>query len=182
MMMPFLVPPSPRRPAPRLSARSRRYARAGVALLCAGLATACLRTRRDPVTGRVAVDVRSPLQKGTVWDAKLNGKGTATTSTAPSGTARADVLDGRTTLAIRVTGLTAGETHPWRVHEGGCDQLGAQFADAQAYPPLLVNNQGVAEGTAQLPALDIARKYKVRLFVSPTDSTSEAACGNLIYR
>jgi hypothetical protein len=168
--------------AVRRSTRAYRLARAGVAFACAGLAGACLRTRRDPVTGRVAVDVRSPLQKGTVWDAKLTGQATATTAQAAAGSARADVLDGQTTLAIRVTGLVPGATHPWRVHEGGCNQLGAQFADASAYPELLVNSQGIAEGTAKLPALDIARKYKVRLFVSPADSTSEVACGNLIYR
>jgi hypothetical protein len=128
------------------------------------------------------MDARSPLQKGTVWDAKLTGQATAATAAAASGTARADVIDGQTTLAVRVTGLTAGATHPWRVHEGGCDALGAQFGASEAYPPLLVNNQGIAEGTAKLPALNISRKYKVRLFMSPADSTSEVACGNLNYR
>lgn len=162
------------------AARARRLARAAAAFGCATLAAACLRTRRDPVTGKVAVDVRSPLQKGTVWDARL------TSQTAPfyssTGTARADVINGQTTLAIRVEGLRPGATHPWRVHEGKCGALGAQFAEAAAYAPLLVNSQGVAEGTAKLPALDIARAYKVRLFVSPADSTSEVVCGNLAYR
>ena len=166
----------------RRASHGYRIARATAAFAVATLATACLRTRRDPVTGRVAVDVRSPLQKGTVWDAKLTGQATATTAMAAAGTARADVLDGQTTLAVRVTGLTPGGTHPWRVHEGGCNQLGAQFGESFAYPTLQVNDQGVAEGTAKLPALDIARKYKVRLFVSPADSTSEVACGNLTYR
>ena len=87
--------------------------------------------------------------------------------------------DRQTTLAIRMTGLAAGETHPWLVHEGACGAVGAQFGESSAYPPLLVNSQGVAEGTAKLPALSIARKYKVRVFVSPTDSTSEVACGSL---
>jgi hypothetical protein len=164
----------------RVSTRALRLARAAAAFGCVALAGACLRTRRDPVTGKVAVDVRSPLQKGTVWDAKLSSQ------TAPyysaTGTARADVIDGQATLALRVTGLTPGATHPWRVHEGKCGALGAQFGESSAYPPLLVNSQGVAEGTAKLPPLDIARSYKVRLFVSVTDSTSEAVCGNLAYR
>ncbi|CAA9353917.1 MAG: hypothetical protein AVDCRST_MAG40-3046 [uncultured Gemmatimonadaceae bacterium] len=161
-------------------ARALRLGRAALALGAALVAAGCLRTRRDPVTGRVAVDVRSPLQKGTVWDAKLSSQ------TAPFysavGTVRADVIDGQTTLALRVTGLSARATHPWRVHEGKCGAVGAQFGESSAYAPLLVNAQGVAEGTAKLPALDIARNYKVRLFVSVTDSTSEVVCGNLVYR
>ena len=173
----FLVRPA--RSAVRLSGRAHRRLRTAAVLACALLAAGCLRTRRDPVSGRLAVDVRSPLQKGTVWDAKLTS---ATTAAYVSGTARADVIDGQTTLALRVTGLKAGETHPWSVHEGKCGGLGAQFGEPSSYPPLLVNNQGIAEGTAKLPALDIARSYKLRLFVSPTDSTSEVACGNLNYR
>jgi hypothetical protein len=46
-----------------------------------------------------------------------------------------------------------------------------------------VSAQGVAEATARLPqSLEITRKYKVRLFASPTDSTSEVACGDLSNR
>ena len=168
----------PDRP-PRRPARAHRHVRVMAAFACAALAAGCLRTRRDPVSGRVAVDVRSPLQKGTVWDAKLLSQ---TNAAYVAGTARGDVLEGQTTFAVRVTGLQAGATHPWGIHEGRCGSLGAQFGEPSAYPPLLVNNQGVAEGTAKLPALDIARKYKVRLFVSPADSTSEVACGNLNYR
>ena len=159
---------------------ARRVSPARAVLLAATVLTAgCIRARRDPATGHVAVDVHSPLQKGTVWDAKLTGSGQYTNV---SGTARADVLDGRTTLAVRVTGLTPGATHPWRVHEGSCGSVGAQFGDASAYGNLLVNDQGIAEGTAKLPSLDIARKYKLRLFASPTDSTSEVVCANLNYR
>jgi hypothetical protein len=171
---------------PHLAAQhgARQAARRAVTVACAALVAGaltagCVRTRRDPVTGRVAVDVRSPLQKGTVWDSRLTGQGPYT---AASGTARADVINGQTTLAVRVSGLTPGATHPWRVHDGRCGELGAQFGDEATYPPLLVNSQGIAEGTARLASLDIARKYKVRLFASPTDSTSEMVCGNLTYR
>ena len=171
--------PARRPPAPRSPRRARPALALGALALVVGSGTACIKTRRDPVTGRVAVDVRSPLQKGTVWDARLQGAG----QFAPvNGSARVDVIDGRATLALRVTGLQPGATHPWRVHEGACGALGAQVGDAMLYAPLLVNTQGVAEGTAQLPPLDIARRYKVRLFVSPTDSTSEVVCGNLTYR
>ena len=159
-----------------------RIVRLACAAACVALAAGCIRTRTDPTTGRVAVDVHSPLQKGTVWDAKLTPPATSAASANVAGTVRADVLNGQTTLAVRVTGLTPGASHPWRVHEGTCGSVGAQFGEAYAYPPLLVNDQGIAEGTAKLPALDIARKYKVRLFVSASDSTSEVVCGNLTYR
>jgi hypothetical protein len=159
--------------------RARRAAVLGAVAAATLLSSACVRARRDPVTGNVALDVRSPLQKGTVWDARMTGQEIYAPVT---GTARADVIDGRTTLAVRVTGLRPGSTHPWRVHEGRCGTVGAQFGDASLYAPLLVNNQGIAEGTAQLPGLDIARGYKVRLFVSAEDSTSEVVCGDLKYR
>lgn len=171
---------APRRAAGRAVRRTRGLGAVACAALAVGaLAAGCVRTRRDPVTGRVAVDVRSPLQKGTVWDARLAGQAPYT---GVAGTARADVLNGQATLAVRVTGLTPGATHPWRVHEGRCGEVGAQFSEAVAYPPLLVSGQGVAEGTARLPGLDIARRYKVRLFASPIDSTTEVVCGNLTYR
>ena len=57
----------------RRAARRARLIRGGVALAATLLAAACVRTRREPVPGRVAVDVHSPLQKGTVWDATLTG-------------------------------------------------------------------------------------------------------------
>lgn len=174
--MPVLLPT---RSTPPRRSPARPATLAALALVGTLAGTACIRTRTDPVTGRVAVDVRSPLQKGTVWDARLQGGGTYS---AVAGTVRADAIGGQTTLALRVTGLTPGATHPWRVHEGRCGQVGAQFGDALAYPTLTANDQGVAEATAKLPTLDIARRYKVRLFVSPVDSTSEVVCGDLNYR
>jgi hypothetical protein len=55
--------------------------------------------------------------------------------------------------------------------------------DPSLYAPILVSAQGVAEATAQLPqALEITRKYKVRLFASATDSTTEVVCGDLSNR
>lgn len=92
------------------------------------------------------------------------------------------MLNGQTTLAARVTGLTPDATHPWSGHEGRCNTVGPQVGEASASGPLLVNNQGVAEGTARLPALDIARKYRIRLFLSPTNSTSEVVCADLNHR
>ena len=153
---------------------------AGSALCVATVSAACVRTRTDPVTGKVAVKVQSPLQKGQEWNARMSG---VAPNTAASGSARADVLNGQTTLSLRVTGLTAGATHPWRVNEGRCGEPGPQLGEAALYAPILVSAQGVAEATARVPqTLEITRKYKVRLFASETDSTTEVACGDLSNR
>ncbi len=153
---------------------------AGAALSLAVLAAGCVRTRTDPVTGKVAVKVQNPLQKGQEWNARMTGVGT---NAAATGSARAEVLNGRSTVSLRVTGLTASATHPWRLNEGRCGEPGAQVGDPSLYAPILVSAQGVAEATAQLPqALEITRKYKVRLFASATDSTTEVVCGDLSNR
>jgi hypothetical protein len=185
-LRPTVRPTARRSTRPLAQAHVRPAARlAGLALLAAtATATGCIRTRTDPATGRVAVDVRSPLQKGTVWDARLSGQGAAGQgpATTVAGTLRADVLNGQSTVALRVTGLQPGAAHPWRIHEGRCGEVGALFGNAYTYGTIRVNDQGVAEASATLPQLDIAKRYKVRLFLSPSDSTSEVACGNLTYR
>jgi hypothetical protein len=151
-----------------------------LALVAAGPLAACVRTRTDPVTGKVAVKVTSPLQKGIQWNARVVGVGA---NTGASGSSRADVLNGETTLSLRVTGLAPGATHPWRVHEGRCNEPGPQFGDSRLFGDILVSAQGVAEGTARVPAgLELTRRYKVRLFASPVDSTTEVACGDLSNR
>ena len=156
------------------------FALAASALCLAALGTACVRTRTDPVTGRVAVKVQNPLQKGQDWNARVTG---VAPNASAVGSARAEVLGGQTTVSLRVTGLTGGATLPWRVNEGRCDEPGAQVGDAALYAPILVSGQGVAEATARVPqALEITRKYKVRLFASPADSTTEVACGDLSNR
>jgi hypothetical protein len=153
---------------------------AGALACLAALSTACVRTRTDPVTGKVAVKVRSPLQKGQEWNARMSG---VAPNTGATGSARADVLNGQSTVSLRVTGLPAGATHPWRVNEGRCNEPGPEVGDAALYAPILVSAQGVAEATARIPqALEITRRYKVRLFASPTDSTTEVACGDLSNR
>jgi hypothetical protein len=163
-----------------LSRSSRALAAAGLAACTAAAGAACVRTRTDPVTGKVAVKVRAPGQKGQEWNARMSG---VAPFTGAGGSARAEVLDGRTTVSFRVTGLTAGASHPWRVNEGRCNEPGAQVGDASLYAPILVSAQGAAEGTAQIPqALELTRRYKVRLFASPADSTSEVACGDLSNR
>ena len=149
-------------------------------VLAASVSAACIRTRTDPVTGKVAVGVKSPLKKGEDWNAKVTG---VAPYTSASGEARAEVLRGVTTLTIRVEGLTPGAVHGWRVNEGRCTDPGIAFGDGSAYGTLTVSSQGVAEGAARInEGLDIVKKYKVRLFASPDDSTTIVACGDLSSR
>jgi hypothetical protein len=159
-----------------------RLNRAALALgvLAMSSTAACIRTRTDPVTGKVSVGVKSPLQKGEDWNAKVTGMAPYTSA---NGEARAEVLRGATTLTIRVEGLRAGDVHGWRVNEGRCGEPGIAFGDAYAYGNITVSSQGVAEGAAKLnEGLDIVKKYKVRLFASPSDSTTIVACGDLSTR
>jgi hypothetical protein len=145
--------------------------------LLACLSAACVRTRTDPVTGRLDVDVESPLKRGEDWNARMTGQGPFA---AASGTARAAVLKGTSTITVRVSGLTAGGTHAWRVYEGRCGSPGPLFGNAYGYPVITVNAQGMAEGEARFEvALDEAKKYQVRLFTSTDDAGTVAVCGNL---
>lgn len=150
------------------------------AILAATSSAGCIRTRTDPVTGKVAVDVKSPLQKGEVWNAKVTGQAPYTSA---SGSARAEVYQGNTTLTIRVEGLTPGAVHPWRMYEGRCGDPGIAIGNAFQYGDITVNSQGIAEGAARLnSSLEVTRKYRVRLFASSTDSTTTVACGDLSNR
>lgn len=156
--------------------RISRAARVAVAL-AAVLSVACVRTRRDPVTGRLDVDVESPLKKGEDWSAKMTGtEGFA----AVDGQARAAVINGQSTITVRITGLTPGSVHPWVVLEGKCGTTGAPFGNPGLYPPITVDAQGLAEGAARIPvALDEAKNYQVRLYVSPSATSTVAVCGDL---
>ena len=68
--------------------------RTGILLVAAALlASGCIRTRTDPVTGKTDVDVESPLKKGEDWSGDLKGMGQWM---SVSGVARARVLGLRT--------------------------------------------------------------------------------------
>jgi hypothetical protein len=148
-----------------------------LALVATLAAAACVRTRTDPVTGRVDVDVESPTKQGEDWNAKMGGQGALAAAT---GQARAAVINGVTTLTVRVQGLTPGAVHPWSVNEGRCGTTGVLFGSAGLYPPMTVNDQGVAEGAARITtALDEAKKYHVRVYASTSDQATVVVCGDL---
>ena len=141
------------------------------------LSAACVRTRTDPVTGKVDVDVESPLKKGEDWRAKMTGQGAFT---AVQGEAKASVLQGQSTVTVTLTGGQQGGSHPWMVHEGKCGSAGAAIGAAGAYPPLVFNAEGRAEATSQLSvALDEAKDYHVRVHASQADMATVVACGDL---
>ena len=140
-------------------------------------ATACIRTRTDPVTGKLDVDVESPLKKGEDWRGNVTGQGSFASAT---GSARAAVINGQTSITVRVTGLPAYGQHPWRVYENGCGSVGPVFGDAAQYGTISVSAEGVAEGTARVAGtLNEARDYQVRLYASPSDTATVVACATL---
>ncbi len=146
--------------------------------LVALLATACTpRVQTDPVTGRVDVDVQPVTQSGQVWTATLQGR---SGFTGLSGTARAEVLSGQTTVNVQLQGATPGRLHPWHVHEGTCGSGGAIVGASSAYTPLQVASNGEAQGTARLNlALNEARDYHINVHASPGELGTIIACGNL---
>lgn len=146
-------------------------------LLALALPAACVRTRTDPVTGKMDVDIESPTKHGEDWSAKMTG---AAGYTAAAGQAKARVINGQSTISVTVSGLTPGSIHPWGVFEGRCGTTGALFGSAGLYPPITVNDQGIAEAVARISmALDEAKKYHVRLYVSPSETATVAVCGDL---
>ncbi len=146
-------------------------------VMLACLAASCVRTRTDPATGKVDVDVENPLKKGEVWNAKLAGQGTFT---SVSGTARASSINAQMTANISLTGATPGAVLPWHVHEGKCGSGGAIVGDASAYTPLTVGSDGTAQGNATVgTTLHEARDYHVNVHASSSDMATIIACGEL---
>jgi len=141
------------------------------------LSAACVRTRTDPVTGKMDVDIESPLKKGEDWKAKVTGQGTFA---SVQGEARAAVLQGQSTVTVTLTGGKSGASYPWMVHEGKCGSAGAPVGSASAYPPLKFSGEGKADATVQLPvALDEAKDYHILVHASSSDMATVVACGDL---
>ena len=146
-------------------------------LFTACLAAACVRTATNPATGEVDIDVESPTQRGEDWDGTITGRGIYSRI---SGSTRALVAEGQTTVTISLTGLTPGGRHPWHVHEGACASGGPIVGGISAYGPLVVGADGTAQGSARLALqLNEALDYHVNVHASPTDLATIIACGDL---
>ena len=147
-------------------------------LFVACVAAGCVRTTRNPATGKVDVDVESPLKKGEDWKATLTGVGVYG---SVNGTSTAMVAEGKTDVSIRVAGHEPSGPHPWHVHDGKCGSGGAIVGDPNAYTPLTFGNDRMAQGSAKLDVrLDEAKDYHVNVHLSSTTEgmATIIACGN----
>lgn len=146
-------------------------------VLIAAVASGCVRTSRDPATGKMDVDIESPTKTGEDWKTDLHSTGSMA---GIGGTSRAKVADGKTTASITVTGLMAGSTHPWHVHAGKCGSGGPIVGDPNAYTALSVGSDGTARSSAMLMVrLEEAAAYHVNVHQSASMMENIIACGNL---
>jgi hypothetical protein len=141
------------------------------------VAASCVKTSIDPVTGRTDVDIERPGQRGEDWSGTLRGNGSWT---SVGGTARATVLDGKTTVTINVTGATPGMVHPWHLHDGSCATGGPIVGSASLYTPLTIGSAGTASSTATITGeLNEAKKYHVNVHRSSGEMGTIIACGDV---
>ena len=148
--------------------------------LVAGLAlisTACIRTATNEATGEVDLDVESPTKVGEDWSGSLTGQGMFT---SVSGTTRALVAEGKTSLTVTLKNATPGGAYGWDVREGKCGTGGALFGMASSYTPLVAGADGTVGRTVMVTGqLDEAKDYAVTIYASPGDTRTVVACGDL---
>lgn len=149
-----------------------------MALMLAALTlTACVRTRTDPATGTVDVDLESPAQRGEEWEGAIRGMNMYS---AMTGTARARVVEGVADISVTLSGGTPGQTHPWHLHEGKCGSGGAIVGDAYAYSPVTIGADGKATATARIQkTLNEAMDYHVNFHASASEMSTIIACGEI---
>lgn len=146
-------------------------------LLVACLGIACVRTTRNPATGKTDIDIESPTKTGEDWKASLKGSMSYPNVT---GASRAMVADGKTTVTVNINGASPGAVHPWHVHEGKCGSGGPIWGESYAYSPLRVGDNGHAEQSATISLqLNEAKDYYVNVHQSASDMATIIACGDL---
>jgi hypothetical protein len=128
-----------------------------------------------PVQGTTSAS--SPAGASVPWRATLqpmNGSNiTGSATVTPASTSAM-------TATVNISGATAGDVHPWHVHNGTCATGGGVVGPGSAYTPLTVAAGGSASSTASIPAvLDATQKYHVNIHKSPTDMGTIVACGDL---
>lgn len=146
-------------------------------IVVALLATACVRTRTDPVTGRMDVDVENPMKKGESWSGTLKGMGPWASI---AGTVSAVTLNGETTTTIKLSNARPGAVYPWHLHDGECATGGPVVGAPSAYAPLVVGSTGTAEGTARITGtINEAKKYHVNVHASAAEMSTIVACADI---
>ena len=137
----------------------------------------CVRTRTDPATGAMDVDVESPAQRGEEWKGSIRGMNAYS---AMTGSATARVVDGVADISVRLSGGMAGRTHPWHLHEGKCGSGGAIVGDPSAYTPITIGADGNASGSAKIQKnLNEAVDYHVNFHASSMEMATIVACGEI---
>lgn len=97
-----------------------------------------------------------------------------------SGTATVVPRQGDSFLVnINIKGGGEDETHPWHVHQGGCDSSGAVIGEASRYKPIKTSPGQSGESTTMIKAtLTVGVPYSVNVHRSLSDQ-GVVACGNL---
>jgi hypothetical protein len=137
----------------------------------------CVRTHANEETGEIDVDIESPARAGAEeWNGSLQPQ----TGYAVTGSFKAFVKDGRTEVTVNVANASPGQQLAWHIHEGSCGNDRGIIGGASSYPPLVVGNNGAANGRANLTvSLDEAKDYFVNVHASPTNLETIVACGDL---
>ena len=138
---------------------------------------ACVHTATNEATGKVDVDVESPLKKGEDWKAGLKGMGAYTSVV---GQLKANVVEGKTTASLSIDGGTSGAQYPWMIHEGTCNAPGNPVGMASDYPLISIGSDGRGSANANVMGrLDEAKEYVVVVHASQSDMNTIVACGKL---
>jgi hypothetical protein len=137
----------------------------------------CVRTAVNEETGEIDVDVENPARAGAEeWNGSLQPQ----TGYAVTGSFKAFVKDGRTEVTVNIANASPGQQLPWHIHEGSCGNDRGIVGGASSYSPLIVGNNGAANGRANLTvSLDEAKDYFVNVHASPTNLETIVACGDL---
>ena len=147
-----------------------------IIMMAAFAVVGCVRTHRNEATGAVDVDIESPTKKGEDWSGSLSPR----SGSAITGSFKALVADGKTTVSVNLANAMAGQQLPWHVHKGRCDNDMGIVGSASQYPVIVVANDGTASANTVLGvSLDEAENYFVNVHASPTNLQTIVACGDL---
>jgi|RhiMetdeSRZDD1v2_1073273.scaffolds.fasta_scaffold2146660_1 hypothetical protein len=147
-----------------------------IIMMAAFAVVGCVRTHRNEATGAVDVDIESPTKKGEDWSGSLSPR----SGSAITGSFKALVADGKTTISVNLANAMAGQRLPWHVHKGSCDNDMGIVGSASQYPVIVVANDGTASSNTVLGvSLDEAENYFVNVHASPTNMQTIVACGDL---
>ncbi len=150
-----------------------------VSLALLASTVACNSVRQGPV-----VEVTEDATLNTRWHANLASPASLAGAVQMRGSASmAPNGDGSsTTITLALANASPGGIHPWAVHRGQCGvRMGdGVFGLSEAYEPLKVGSDGLANGTVTIPvATPVYGSYFVVVHASVANPETVVACGNL---